>query len=83
MQRCQSTGILPSFFPRDAQQPLDIRADIIHLAVSASSIRKTSSTFSESFLNSSSRYEISVFFRRRFAWPLRTIIRMTSTAMLR
>ena len=31
VQRCQNTGILPDFFPRDAQQPLDIRADIIHL----------------------------------------------------
>ena len=31
VQRCQNTGILPDFFPRDAQQSLDIRADIIHL----------------------------------------------------
>ena len=31
VQRCQNTGILPDFSPRDAQQPLNIRADIIHL----------------------------------------------------
>ena len=31
VQRCQSTGILPHFFPRDAQQPFDVGADIIHL----------------------------------------------------
>jgi len=31
VQRCQNTGILPGFSPRDAQQPLDVRADIIHL----------------------------------------------------
>ena len=32
-QLVQSEGILPDFSPRDAQQPLDVRADIIHLVV--------------------------------------------------
>ena len=31
VQHCQNTGILPDFSPRDAQQTLNIRADIIHL----------------------------------------------------
>ena len=31
VQRCQNTGILPDFSPRDSQQPLNVRADIIHL----------------------------------------------------
>ena len=31
VQRCQNTGILPDFSPRDAQQPLDVRTDIIRL----------------------------------------------------
>ena len=30
-QLVQSEGILPDFSPRDAQQPLNVRADIIHL----------------------------------------------------
>ena len=30
-QLVQSKGILPDFFPRDAQQTLNVRADIIHL----------------------------------------------------
>ena len=31
VQLCQNTDILPDFSPRDAQQPLNVRADIIHL----------------------------------------------------
>ena len=31
VQRCQNTGILPDFSPRDSQQPLNVRADIIRL----------------------------------------------------
>ena len=30
-QLVQSEGVLPNFSPRDAQQPLNVRADIIHL----------------------------------------------------
>jgi len=31
VQRCQNTGILPDFSPWDTQQPLNVRADVIHL----------------------------------------------------